>query len=389
MRLNVNMNKSFLTLLLILGMTAPFLFGSKIEGPVWALEDLTSAYVSQDHITRIFDPDGFLSDEAKKSIMATMDEMKQFSSLLVVVNAISRDSKEVDNIYDFTEHFIMNIMEIQEDRYNNLMAFYSIKDREYRIRTGEKVRKLLSDADCKSASNKIKSYLKKEKYDDAFTKLFSELAFTLKYGWLITACILTFFGLFFAFMICGACVSSRRESILKKRINRIKDIARDKPDFKMFVEENCVICLENINQDDVQKFNQMKGEIIRQRAQQEYQPLRTEVREEKVDSDKDSAFIDCGHNFHYDCIKSWLAKYPKCPICRANVGTETTQQTSVDYRTFLLGVQRDHMSDWYTYDQLDYYYSNGRFQPTSSRNSSGGSGGRTYDSGTGGVTGSW
>ena len=385
------MHKILPAILLLLGMSTQFPFSSKAEGRVWTLDSLTDAYKQQEQITRIFDPDGYLSNDAKNTILETMDEMKQFTSLLVIVSSFSKKEEPVNNIFDFSEHFIMNIMEIQEDRYNNLMAFYSIGDREYRIRTGIKVRSLLSDVDCKDAADKIKSYLKKSKYNEAFTTLFSKLAFTLKYGWIITTSILSLMAGFFAIVIYRACISTRREKVLKKRINRIKDIAKDKPDFKMFVEENCVICLENINQDDVQKFNLMKADLIRQKAQTQYQPLRTEVREEKVENDKDSAFIDCGHNFHYECIKSWLAKYPKCPICRANVGTETNQQTTVDYRIFLLGVQRDHLSGWYSNDQIDYYYNNGRFQPPSSGNSggSGGSGGRTYDFGTGGVRGSW
>ncbi len=384
------MIKSLIALLLVTQMTTQFFFDTPKGGRVWIIEELSQAYLAQEHPDRIFDPDGFLSFDAKKAIFEEMDQMMEFTSLLVVVNALSKDTKPVDNIFDFSEHFLMNIKPNQEDRFNNLMAFYSIADRDFRIRTGANVAKLLSDSECKNASDKIKKDLRRNKYDSAFTTLFSELRFQYKYGRMITLVLVSIFAAVVLFAIYGSCVSNKREKVLKKRINRIKDIARDKPDFKMFVEDNCVICLENINQDDVQKFNNMKGEIIRQHQQTEYQPLRTEVREEKAENEKDSAFIDCGHNFHYDCIKSWLAKYPKCPICRANVGTEDAQRTSVDYRTFLLGVQRDHMSDWYNVDQIDYYYENGRFKPSSGNSGgSSGSGGGNYDAGTGGVTGSW
>ncbi len=31
---------------------------------------------------------------------------------------------------------------------------------------------------------------------------------------------------------------------------------------------------------------------------------------------KDSIFLDCNHNYHYNCINSWIVIKPICPLCR-------------------------------------------------------------------------
>lgn len=30
---------------------------------------------------------------------------------------------------------------------------------------------------------------------------------------------------------------------------------------------------------------------------------------------KESIFLNCGHEFHYNCIKEWTNKKPNCPLC--------------------------------------------------------------------------
>ncbi|PAL64509.1 hypothetical protein CEJ83_20840 [Acinetobacter baumannii] len=37
--------------------------------------------------------------------------------------------------------------------------------------------------------------------------------------------------------------------------------------------------------------------------------------EEYTDGD-DLGVLDCGHNFHTDCIKLWLMRKNLCPICK-------------------------------------------------------------------------
>ena len=34
--------------------------------------------------------------------------------------------------------------------------------------------------------------------------------------------------------------------------------------------------------------------------------------------EKNVAILACGHFFHYDCIRNWLIKKEKCPICRGS-----------------------------------------------------------------------
>lgn len=38
---------------------------------------------------------------------------------------------------------------------------------------------------------------------------------------------------------------------------------------------------------------------------------------EPVDPDhKDVRSLDCHHDFHFDCLKHWLARSETCPMCR-------------------------------------------------------------------------
>ena len=35
--------------------------------------------------------------------------------------------------------------------------------------------------------------------------------------------------------------------------------------------------------------------------------------------DTDKHFLRCAHSFHNECIKEWLKRSNKCPICRLNI----------------------------------------------------------------------
>jgi uncharacterized membrane protein YgcG len=378
-----------LALAMLSGLSTP-VKNEKKELYPWSVEGLAESFHRGGSSHPVFDPDGYLSDSSKTEIKQTIAQLKKFSTILVVIGSMAKDSQSKDTIHDFAEQFLMKVMESQVDRNRNLLVFYCIKDRAYRIRTGKNAREVLSDSECTALADSIKSYLKSETYDEAFTKLFSDLLFKIRYGWIITWAIILSFVVVAGFILYQCVKTAKREGVLKKRISRIKDIAATKPDFKLFIEENCVICLEAIDQDDVRKFKAFQRSEMANQPQ--YVPLQNRIREEKTETEKDSAFIQCGHNFHYDCIKSWLAKYPNCPICRAKVENESAR-TTTDYRTFLMGIQRDELSPWYNPHQIDYYYDNGRFQNTSSNsngNSNRGNGSRkNYDSGTGGTTGGW
>ena len=176
-----------------------------------------------------------------------------------------------------------------------------------------------------------------------------------------------FYGYTFFYMIKLKNV----EVNLKKIVNFLK---YQKSNKKIFTE-NCAICLE--------KFI-LKTEINIVDIEE-----KTSKGIKLIDNKDDISTLNCGHQFHTNCIAKWMEKKNDCPLCRQKINPKYNQ----DEAKMVWGVQNELYNNNYDNINYEHLYTRDFYNPTSyssgvdhSSNYSFGGGG--CDCG-GGATGGW
>lgn len=367
----------------------------------WTVKELYNTItLKENQKNYIIDPNSYLSVATKASITEKMSKItkeKNYNNILIIINSINQEYNK--DITKFSELLIFDLFN-KEIRENTILVIYSIEDRIYRIRTGSLPRKIFTDKSTANLAEYFKSYLKVKKYDEGFDNLFDNIDkcisgesngcnpnyWASRIFWGIFGSILLIFG--------GICVYQYFENQKKKKIQdelrekfkTIKELKESKPDAVLFIQENCVICLENLTKEngELEKGNELR-EIV----------------------------LKCGHNFHEGCIKDWLKTKEKCPICRENAffeeernvgsqrplienrrdrGMNNNVLDGMDLTNFLYQIQRERYEQEFNRSQMDDMYHNNTWSWVNydkNHGNSGGNRGFSIDTGAGGTTGSW
>ena len=111
-----------------------------------------------------------------------------------------------------------------------------------------------------------------------------------------------------------------------------------------------------------------------------------------IDNKFDISTLNCGNQFHTNCIAKWMEKKNDCPLCRQKINLKYNQ----DEAKMVWGVQNELYN--YNYDNINYahFYTRDFYVPIiissyinqSSNYGFGGGGGGGCDGG-GGATGGW
>ena len=340
----------------------------------WTVDSLYPI-VSDNLKTGIIDPSNYLSEKAVDHITEMMEEIKDFKAILIILDNIDQSyynsyARKID-IIKFSEELIFKVYPDKTDRDDTLLIIYSIKDRLYRFRTGVNVRKLVTDSRTERLANASKPYLKSEEYDKAFNIIFDTMFTPDDYtGLYIILTIIA--GVIIFIFIINLCHQRklRKAKELKRRFQTLDELKRSGKDINLFIQENCVICLEELKNDD--------------------RPSKSSVRE---------VFLECGHNFHDKCIKDWLKKQNKCPLCRTHIEGDTRRRDGAYVDYVLYDIQRNQYNNWFTYHEMnrigtsrtgniwEEYRSEFGYKNTSS--GGGGGGGFSFDCDAGGTSGGW
>ena len=105
---------------------------------------------------------------------------------------------------------------------------------------------------------------------------------------------------------------------------------------KKIFEENCIICLNNL---EIHKKNikEKITEIIMKKEEKDNKPLIDKIEDNNnnllikeenaniklVEKEEEGiSTLNCGHQFHTECIAKWLKMKNNCPICRQIVLNE-------------------------------------------------------------------
>ena len=382
----------------------------------WQVDQIYSLFPKEKNLENIIiDPNNYLSPNIKKGIYYRMEEIntkKKLKNILIVMDTISYDfwSRKAGkkDIIKFSELLIFKIFHNIKERDISILTIYSIEDRIYRIRTGYTARQFITDTETSFLAEEMKANLKNRNYNDAFKDLFIKMEKCSVGGdksvcqqdntGLIIVLFVVFFG-WISYLIIG-CRNSMKERNrkriqrdLRKKFKTIKEIKESGQNIDLYIQENCVVCLETLDQD-----NRNKGEN---------DPFREIV-------------LKCGHNFHQNCISAWKMRNSDCPICRLkiefvsnnrieNLETPIINQQNTYYRNdsldlLLFEIQRtrydrefnsSEMSDMYHSNKWSWvnyntsYNNNNDSSWNWNNHNSGGGGGFSYDTNCGGTSGGW
>lgn len=348
-----------------------FSLGEGVGAQVYSINQLSSEFVSNGRPI-VYDPSSILSIDARQKIAEIAQATFTTNSFnLVVVNNVDFLNPQNGESIDFdlwVELFAQKSFTDPAELNNNLLALYSIRDRYYRIRTGEKLMDVYKDGPLGRIADDIKSSLKYGNYDKAFIRLVENLqnynSFTgLPIGVIVfitvasTIIVGTLGGWIYS------CYKGRKEERIRGVFSRYQSLRSSGQPFDLFIQTTCVICLDHLHPSDRpelfdgtqiqnarvndltdQNLNAPRdqsahlsspegGDVIACDPQSEKQEVLTaanppptpdvplpplEVQGEIRETDK-SVFLPCGHNFHKSCIEENLKVSKKCPICRNEV----------------------------------------------------------------------
>jgi hypothetical protein len=152
---------------------------------------------------------------------------------------------------------------------NSIFIVFSIQERVNRIRTGENVKKILTNEKASYYLNSVRSYLKKSDYTGALEELMYRLNYRLTKN--------TFWEDFFDnFLVCltllgvfwFCCFYKNNDNyspyvqdeVAESKLEKIKKISENNKDNVKFLDDNCIICLEEFTQEEKNRLLKKKNE---------------------------------------------------------------------------------------------------------------------------------
>ncbi len=219
----------------------------------------------------IIDTNNFIdkTSESYKTILNYIQEiqdLRKFPVNIFFVEEISSSykssgfftqRKDIDRFTNDLAWYLSN-GRVESDK-DTLIIVFSIADRQSRIRTGENVRAYLSDNRAENYLNDLKSKLRRSDYTGALLDLMYNINWRItKDTWFYDFMEnLVYFIILIVF--CGVCCYSffekkenpyARDSIAETKLEKIKRITEKNENKAKFVEENCIICLEEFTQEE-------------------------------------------------------------------------------------------------------------------------------------------
>lgn len=345
----------------------------------WNVEGLYSYTKLLENNNRIIDPESFLTDSTnnfiEKQMLKTPDiKTHDIKTHLIILDTIDRSyyssvAQKID-IVKFLEEFIFEFYPQIEQRNNTLFIIYSIEDRVYRYRTGVNVRSIFSDSFLDSVAESLVPELRTRAYDSAFKKLFVNLYEKPSIlPFILFALAVTLIVLCLIYSCIDQARKVERAKTLNKRFKTLEQLKTEGKDINLFIQENCAICLDKLENREYPSESQYK-----------------ELKE---------VFLDCGHNFHKNCLKDWLKASDKCPLCRKLVNADKKDNNTL--LDALSNMQRTYYTNYFTttevtriIDSTDGNFWEAYRQEYGTNNSTNyTSNDCNYDNNSGGTYGSW
>jgi len=255
------------------------LFDNYVFSREWEPEALVNKTLKQDFI---IDTNNYIdkSRVAYKNILnyaQEIQDLRKFSVYIYFIDSISSNytssyvfsvRKDIDRfVNDIAWHLVKG--NIESDK-NSLIILFSIEDRLNRIRTGENVRKYISDEKSLKYLKNLKSQMRSADYTAALEDLMYNVNWRITKDTSFYDFLESLFSYLVIFGICIFCCVScfskaddpynRKDVIAESKLEKIKKISEKNKNNAKFVEDNCIICLEEFTEEEKAEFMKKKNE---------------------------------------------------------------------------------------------------------------------------------
>lgn len=258
---------------------------NSIKSKEWIAEDLAKSVKSRDIIS---DTNNYLNKNSNSyfntlQFAREIQDIRNFQVYIFFIDEMSQHYQTKSFLFNKKKDIEKFVKELSfvllkgnlEAEQNSLFILFSIKDRQNRIRIGKNVKKYLSDTRAENYLKDIRQKLKIADYTGALEDLIykinwritkdttlSDLGETLS-----TIIIVGFCGC----LCCFSCIQkgifnensnteSIKDPVAENVLDKIKLISAKNKDKAIFLEENCIICLEEYNKEEKNHFLNMQAQ---------------------------------------------------------------------------------------------------------------------------------
>ena len=219
--------------------------------------------------------------------------------IFVIINL----NEKTESINDATSNLCRHLLnEFKVSIQNSVVVLFSIETRRVRIRTGEKTKKEITDDECEEIIEDLGPILRKKNYYEVWLSLLEKLDYYMNedssksiMDYVIT--IFTYFCIGYLFIFIMQKIRNCRYLPSDEKLKKIVEFLKNQKSNKNIFSENCIICLE--------KFEYINDESIDLNINDESKTV-------KLINEKDISVLNCGHQFHSNCIANWLKKINTC-----------------------------------------------------------------------------
>lgn len=229
----------------------------------------------------------------------------------------------------------------------SVVAFFSIETKRVRIRTGEKTKNKITDYECEQIIidlgpilrnknyykvwltfiEKIDYYINKENKRTILGYIFLGILWFFLLAFYLFLLVYIIVGIYFLFKeikdSIKECIKKRNSLPDDSNLKKIVDFLKSQKTNKRIFTDNCIICLE--------KFEDQNNELLDINIDE------FSNSEKLIEQDKnDISVLNCGHQFHINCIIKWLKINNKCPICRQIADPELKEDNNKLFGIFKL-----------------------------------------------------
>ena len=248
---------------------------------------------------------------------------------------------------------------------NSILALFSIETRRVRIRTGENVKKKLTNEELREVINNLGPYLRGKHYYTALIKYMENI------NHYYTNDISAFYALlnlilFIIFMFCCLIKAQgefNHEKFQERRfvhqtvyqtirtdknLKKIVTFLKKQKSNKRILTDNCAICLEEFKFKEVKINNEKNDESVDQEKKD------FSGGDKKANEENDILVLECGHQFHVACIEKWMERKNECPLCRQKINNRYNK----DGAHMVWGVQNEINNNLYEHIDYDDLFTN-------------------------------
>ena len=265
------------------------------------------------------------------------------ANYIFVVDYFDENQEPIQDGAFHLSQYLYNNLGVKMEK--SVLALFSIETRRVTIRTGEITKKDLLDKEAEDVISSLKELLQQNNYYEAFLKYYELIDYYMDHNKLSVGIIIyfivlgiiviaIFIGIFIVYI--ERCFYLCKKPFQLPNDDKLKDIVEflksKKGNKKIFTEE-CIICLNSLTIHKKNKEN-IDEEILK---------INLISKEENGIST-----LNCGHQFHTNCIIKWYNMKNSCPICRQiilkeNDSNKIVWKTQIDLHPRFNNINYNHL----------------------------------------------